>query len=167
MTLLKRLSGYREYSNVYRKKMIDERRGNTSELIEHMLQERQQLLALLLQTSNVECDSTADSDRELLNEFCQVLVDYIAAGHFGLYERIVNKKERRKSVAELALRVYPKIDKTTQVALSFNEKYDADKEDVDLSRLPQELSVMGEELANRIELEDQLINELLIQVEVV
>ncbi len=76
---------------------------------------------------------------------------YIAAGHSGLYGRIVNKKERRKSAANLAVRVYPKIDKTTQVALSFNEKYGPDKDNVDLSHLQEKLSVIGEELANRIE----------------
>ncbi len=46
-------------------KMIEERRGKMSEMIEHMLQERQRLLALLLQASNLESDNVAESDREL------------------------------------------------------------------------------------------------------
>jgi len=102
----------------------------------------------------------ADPDRELLNEFCQVLVDYIAAGHFGLYERIVEGTERRRSVADLAVKLYPRIEETTQAALAFNEKYDADREDIDMSRLHEELSMLGEELTNRIEYEDQIIKKL-------
>ena len=125
-----------------------------------MLVERKQLLALLLQASNIKSKKPSDSDLDLLNEFCQVLVDYIAAGHFGLYERIVKKKERRKSVAEVAMQVYKKIDTTTQIALSFNEKYDPDNATTELSRLHEDLSELGEALTTRIELEDRLIQKL-------
>ncbi len=137
-----------------------ERRGGTSELISNMLTERNQLLALLLQASSMGAGNGEDLDRELLNEFCQVMVDYIASGHFGLYERIVEGTERRRSVADLAVKLYPRIEKTTQAALAFNEKYDADREDIDTSRLHEELSILGEELTNRIELEDQIIKKL-------
>ena len=137
-----------------------ERRGGTSELISNMLTERNQLLALLLQASSMGAGNGEDLDRELLNEFCQVLVDYIASGHFGLYERIVEGTERRRSVADLAVKLYPRIEKTTQAALAFNEKYDADRETIDTSRLHEELSILGEELTNRIELEDQIIKKL-------
>ncbi len=137
-----------------------ERRGGTSELIRNMLKERNQLLSLLLQASGMRPGNGADPDRELLNEFCQVLVDYIAAGHFGLYERIVEGTERRRSVADLAVKLYPRIEETTQAALAFNEKYDADREDIDMSRLHEELSMLGEELTNRIEYEDQIIKKL-------
>ena len=125
-----------------------------------MLVERHQLLALLMQASAIKAKRPSDADLDLLNEFCQVLVDYIAAGHFGLYERIVKKKERRKSVADLAVQVYPKIDETTQIALTFNEKYDPDNATTELSRLHADLSTLGVALTNRIELEDQLIQQL-------
>ncbi len=141
-------------------KSIKDRRGKTSELIDHMLIERNQLLALLLQVSGIDPEETSEPDKELLNEFCQLLVDYIAAGHFGLYERIVKKTERRKSVADLAIKVYPKIDETTQYVLSFNEKYDLNNQTLDLSCIQEDLSKLGEELTSRIELEDQLINQL-------
>ena len=143
-----------------KRKRLNERRGQTSKLIDHMLVERKQLLALLLQASNIKSKKPSDSDLDLLNEFCQVLVDYIAAGHFGLYERIVKKKERRKSVAEVAMQVYKKIDTTTQIALSFNEKYDPDNATTELSRLHEDLSELGEALTTRIELEDRLIQKL-------
>lgn len=142
------------------KQPVKERRGQTSKVVDHMLVERNQLLALLLQASNINGDKPAETDLDLLNEFCQVLVDYIAAGHFGLYERIINKTERRKRVANLAMNVYPTIEETTQAVLSFNERYEPDKGLNDFTHLQQDLSELGEVLANRIELEDQLINQL-------
>ncbi len=142
------------------KESITERRGKTSNLIENLLNERKQLLSLLLQSSNINVANLSDSDPELLDEFCQVLVDYIAACHFGLYERIVEGTERRKAVSDIAVNVYPRIEQTTQVALTFNEKYNMDKGKIDLSLIQQDLSKLGEELATRIELEDQLIRQL-------
>ena len=137
-----------------------ERREGTSELIGNMLTERNQLLALLMQVFNVKTGKAVDLDRDLLNEFCQMLVDYIAVGHFVLYERIVEGTERRKGVAELAVKLYPRIEETTQVALAFNEKYDADRGDIDVAQLHVELSALGEQLTSRIEYEDQLIQKL-------
>ena len=80
-----------------------ERRSYTSELIDHMLVERNQLLSLMMRVSDLAHGGQNESDRDVLEEFCQVLVDYIAAGHFGLYDRIIKKKERRKKAADLAL----------------------------------------------------------------
>lgn len=137
-----------------------ERRGGTSQLIANMLTERDQLLRLILQASNMSREDTADLDHDLLDEFCQALVDYIASGHFGLYERIVEGTERRKGVAELAIKLYPHIEETTQAALAFNEKYDADRVDIDVVQLHVKLSALGEELTSRIECEDQLIQKL-------
>jgi len=144
-----------------KQKRLTERRNQTTKLIDHMLVERHQLLALLMQTSEIRKNTLTETENDLLNEFCQVLVDYIAAGHFGLYERIVKGKERRKNVADVAMTVYPKIDETTQAALTFNEQYDPGNKTTDLSRLHEDLSKLGEVLTTRIELEDRLINQLL------
>ena len=138
-----------------------ERRNRTPTLIHNMLNERQQLLALLLQVSKIESENPADSDLDLLSEFCQVLVDYIASGHFGLYERIIEGRERRKKVLDIAAQVYPKIENTTQVALQFNEKYAPDKAIGSFNEIQRDLSRLGEQLTTRMELEDQLISELM------
>jgi len=146
---------------VNNEKNTTERRGKTAKLIDRMLDERKQLLSLLLQISKIESENTPQSDLDLLDEFCQVLVDYIAAGHFGLYERIIEGTERRKNVADLAIKVYPRVEETTELALSFNEKYDPDSAGAKLDNIQMDLSRLGEALTNRIELEDQLIQELI------
>lgn len=140
---------------------IQERRTGSQELIQHMLKERNQLLTLLLQVSS---DSSHHESEQLisdLEEFVQVLVDYIAAGHFGLYERIAEGKERRKAISDLAMEIYPRIEQSTQIALAFDEKYNPDQEDRNLEEFPQDVSKLGEELTTRIELEDQLIQLML------
>ena len=138
-----------------------ERRERTSNQIRSMLDERQELLSLMVELSE-DCPKTGVRDGdERLNEFCQMLVDYIAAGHFGLYKRIADGRERRRGVADLAVQVYSKIEKTTGHALAFNEKYEpARKKKIDLSGLATDLSQLGEALAARIELEDQLISQI-------
>lgn len=139
-----------------------ERRSSSNHLIENMLGERKQLLALWLQTSSLGSASLEPEDQDLLEEFCQVLVDYIAAGHFGLYERIVEGKERRADVSEIAQNIYPTIEKSTQLALEFNEKYSVENNNKTFSNLSKDLSSLGELLTTRMELEDQLIEKILI-----
>ena len=136
---------------------IQERRSGSQELIQHMLKERNQLLSLLLQVSSEDSGDDKVQTTSNLEEFIQVLVDYIAAGHFGLYERISEGKERRKAVSDLAVEIYPRIEQTTEIALSFDEKYNPENNGANLNHLQKDLSRLGEELATRIELEDQLI----------
>ena len=140
---------------------IQERRTGSQDLIQHMLKERNQLLSLLLQVSSDDDGEDPGQSSNDLEEFVQVLVDYIAAGHFGLYERIAEGKERRKAVSELAIEIFPRIEQTTEIALAFDEKYNSDSGNKDLSHLQKDLSMLGEELTTRIELEDRLINQIL------
>ena len=137
-----------------------ERRDRDKELtqrIQRMLKQRNQLLQLLLEISQ---QGAARSPAEF-EKFLEILVDYIAAGYFNLYERISEGRERRKAVADLAVKVYPRIEQTTNIALAFEEKYNPDKTAADFSALLADLSDLGEALSTRMELEDQLIELLL------
>ena len=138
-----------------------ERRSRSSHLIENMLDERNRVFSLLLQVSGMNKENPGREDRELLEEFCQLLVDYVAAGHFGLYERIAEGKERRKDVAAVASKIYSRIEQSTQQALEFSEKYNVGINNKTLSDLPADLSILGEVLAVRIDLEDRLISRIL------
>ena len=133
-----------------------DRRSATRELIDHLLKERQEMWVLYERLAGVGPDKhKAEPGR--LEEFAQVLVDYIAAGHFGLYERIVSGQERRKSVVGVAEELYPKIALTTDVSVAFNDKYEGKQPDAVSEELARDLSSLGESLATRTELEDQLI----------
>ena len=61
----------------------------------------------------------------------------------------------------LADKLYPRIANTTQVAIEFNDVYEKANGENISENLNGMLSKLGEELAVRIELEDQLISEML------
>ncbi|GAB6068346.1 Rsd/AlgQ family anti-sigma factor [Methylothermus subterraneus] len=134
-----------------------ERRQKTNDLIEELLKERRQMWALYWELAELKpFDQHREPLGQILNRFCQLLIDYVSLGHFGLYQRIVNGTERRQKVLQAAKALYPAVAQATEVALAFNSCYEAGKLS-DPTVLMQELSKLGEALATRIELEDRLI----------
>ena len=121
------------------------------------------MLVLFERVAGVEPYADETPNDELLQEFSQILVDYIASGHFGLYERISEGKERRRGIVKLAEELYPRIANTTQVAIEFNDVSEKANGKGISDNLSPMLSKLGEELAVRIELEDQLISEMIGQ----
>ena len=106
------------------KNQLSNPRPRTRELIDKMLSERQEMLVLLWKVSGLESFQPGKSLKDLLTEFCEILVDYMASGHFGLYQRIVEGTERRQPVLTLARDIYSRIEQTTQAAIAFNDKYE-------------------------------------------
>ena len=92
-----------------------------------------------------------------LREFCQVLVDYISLGHFEMYPRLTEIPERRNQVQALAKTLYPRFMEATDAAVEFNDKYEKLEDKALQIELESDLSRLGEALATRFDLEDQLI----------
>ena len=147
----------------------NERRARTRKEIKQLIVERNKVLAQYYNLAKVTEDQNYDenSTHELIEEFCQELIDYMAIGHFEIYRRIEEGNERRDDITKLADRIMPRINDTTQIAIAFNDLYDSNSE-IDseaYEQLPKYLTKLGEELATRIELEDQFINLLLASSE--
>ena len=137
-----------------------DRRAGSRELVRKLLAERTEMFVLYCRLAGLapyDGKPPKNGTHELLQEFCQVLVDYIAAGHFSLYERIVRGTERRKEIADQAAELYPRIAETTEAALGFNDQYDTDARFELSGAFHESLSHLGEQLATRIELEDKLL----------
>jgi regulator of sigma D len=100
--------------------------------------------------------SANDIVKTFLTQFSQILVDYVSLGHFGVYERLLAGTERRSRVLSVAKELYPEFSKTTDAAISFNDKYDNVQKIEVFEDLEQDLSDLGESLAKRIDLEDRL-----------
>lgn len=146
--------------------------GGSHSAIDNWLNERQDLLVHYCKLVGTE--KNGQNEKALPNHqdivlFCQVMMDYISAGHFEVYEQIVKacKVNGSKSHA-LAVSLYPKIDSTTDTALCFNDKYaDLDSEE-NKGKTPDEifvefdadLSIVGQALEERFGLEDELIETL-------
>ncbi|GAB3104518.1 sigma D regulator [Aestuariicella hydrocarbonica] len=133
-----------------------ERWGGVSNIIDRWLQERQQLLVCYC---NLSEEPESKSAPESVQQVCQLLVDYVSAGHFEVYDQLV--KEAREFDDEQALQEASKliktIDETTELALDFNDKY---LETDDLCTITVDLSRLGEVLATRFEAEDRMIEVL-------
>ncbi|HXH02219.1 MAG TPA: Rsd/AlgQ family anti-sigma factor [Candidatus Competibacteraceae bacterium] len=129
-------------------------------LLVKMLGERREMLVLFHKLAEHKPFTQAEPLRRLLQAFCQVLMDYLALGHFEVYQGLeehAGDPESLRFVERLATELYPRIAATTEVAVDFNDRYDAELYDEDLEALDRDLSRLGQALAERIELEDRLI----------
>ena len=146
-------------------KAPNERRARTRKEIKQLIEERNSVLSQYYNLAKHTEDSDNDLNNtiELLEEFCQNLVDYMATGHFEIYRRIEDGNERRDEITALAEKIMPRINDTTQIAIAFNDLYDdtSNLNNNAFDQLPNYLTKLGEELATRIDLEDQFINTLL------
>lgn len=91
--------------------------------------------------------------------FCESLMDYVALGHFGLYERLFNDTDGvDESRRQLARRFYPLMMRGVQLALLFNDHNATDADYAQSQeRLAFELSEIGLMLNQRFTAEDQIL----------
>jgi regulator of sigma D len=137
------------------------RRQESKQVIDRLLAERQRVLVLMCEVLGLKPFTADKPVKDLLGEFNSVLVDYIAAGHFGLYQRIVEGTERRQAVVATASKAYQRIAASTDAAVDFSDKYSGEWNFHFLDSLADDLSQLGEKLATRIEMEDRIINAML------
>ena len=141
-----------------------ERRAQSHNLIRDLIATRTEMLVLYSRLAACKpylSDNRDEDMLDLLEEFCEILVDYTAAAHFRLYRYIDERMEKRQAVLQMAEVVYPRIAETTRMIVDFNDRYDGDgQEPISTENLEEDLSSLGEALAERIELEDRLIEVL-------
>ncbi len=134
-----------------------ERWGGVHSIIDRWLQERQEMLVEYCALSDVgPFDDTNPEHGERVKRLCQIMMDYVSAGHFEIYDQLI--KEGREFEDDEGLttanELYKIIDPTTEILLDFNDKYEAID---DLSSLSEDLSTVGQALATRFESEDKMI----------
>lgn len=103
-----------------------------------------------------------------IQEFCSDLMDYVTAGHFEIYQRVVDAIEaasgRQQSVAN---RILPRIQTTTEFVLDFNDKYGGENIDEEQwLNLDEDLNQLGPMLEERFRQEDRLVRALQIMDEI-
>ncbi len=128
------------------------------ERIKHWLEARRELLVTFCQLTSIKDFHDDDlTQGKQLQMFCQQLVDYISEGHFEIFEQLINEGHLFNDAIALASgkKLLPAIYALTDLILDFNDKYLATD---DLSSLATDLSVLGENLAQRFEIEDRMVN---------
>ena len=134
-----------------------ERRRRMQCAIDQLIEQRREVLVAYCELAGRERFDAPQVVHPRLRRLCQLIIDYTALGHFEIYERIIEGRERREQVRDTALRVYPALAETTDVLVDFNDKYDVLDERDTMEQLGQDLSLLGETFAVRIELEDEIL----------
>ena len=144
-----------------------ERRERLATTIASLERLRQEVVVSYCRLAGVSSFQARDTERhevdpEELRRFCQIMVDYTAMGHFEVYQRIIEGKERRQAVKDVAAEVYPQIAVTTDYLVDFNDKYDGfdGSSDDEVEMLEGDLSRLGEIIGVRGELEDRILQAL-------
>lgn len=140
---------------------VQQQWGGTSDVIDHWLVSRQQLLIDYCKLAGLP--PFKKNTRQLptssqLQLFCQQVVDYISAGHFKIYDMVMEKwNTAGYSPTEEISRLYATITQTTDPILNFTDRYSDIAEENTLTDLDKDLSSIGELLELRFGLEDSLI----------
>ncbi len=132
----------------------------TPDLIDKLLAERQQLLVLLNRLAKRRPFVDSADVHTVLEQFCQVLVDYTALGLFEVFQCVEDESDdgdKQLSSRDALKHLYENIAVSTAGALAFNDRYDCEDHCKDLGNLYQDLSRLSEQLATRIDAEDRLI----------
>jgi len=120
------------------------------------LREREDLTMRLCALATTLAPHAARKPQPELDCFCEVLVDYVSAGHFEVYRTLLEQHDRLGTAAE-AIELYDLILPSTEAALDFNDRYFRGGKGVALAR---DLSALSRLLASRFDCEDALIRSL-------
>ncbi|WP_026376679.1 Rsd/AlgQ family anti-sigma factor [Aestuariibacter salexigens] len=133
----------------------ESRWGGSHDVIDSWLNERKELLIQYCQLAGLPPFSRAAGalpDKESVLAFCEILMDYVSAGHFEVYEKLTGEEAKRDDTHH-----YASISQTTDVALDFNDRFATESDHVG-EGFDSALSALGQALEERFELEDDLIN---------
>jgi regulator of sigma D len=127
------------------------------ELLTRWLRERRALLGRYTEIAvALDSNSGGDTLRERQESLCELLVDYVSAGHFEVFHELLNEAEAfADGSSAVAGKLIPAIGDTTEVILAYEEKYNGSDNHEDT--LKRDLSALGEMLESRFVMEDQLI----------
>ena len=134
--------------------------GTVDRLIKHWLKERQELILLYCKVDGLKEYSQKDTPIAIkVQALCQVLIDYVSAGHFEIYHQLVREAEEfNEDYRDLITGVFPEIERSTALALEFNDRYaSVELCEKGMQSLARDLNALGEVMVERFELEDKLI----------
>jgi regulator of sigma D len=128
---------------------------NEGSLVNKWLKERQNLIVAFSSLCQIHPLKEESHPIVDLEEFCELLVDYLCRGHFEMYATLIQEIE---SCPSSQLKIHPTLlDRlllSTEKARAFDRAYE---DATSYDNLENDLSLLGENLAHRFEWEDELI----------
>ncbi|TPG53202.1 sigma D regulator [Ewingella americana] len=148
---------------------LTQRVGGSNEFIDQWLHARKELLVsyCTLVGLKPKKEKHTPLNEKALDNFCHNLVDYLSAGHFHLYQRIIDEVAGINSPKRvIASKIYPALELNTEAIMAFHDSYtENDIDDENAFAFHYALSDIGEALDARFILEDQLITLAFDQVD--
>lgn len=135
--------------------------ANFHEAAKSLLESRNNALSLYKQVMSYQPFEENQLLREVLEDFCEQLVDYSGKVHFALLNNIEENFADNPQIITIANDISRLLVENTQQILDFQDAYNADVEKTDIDQLSNKLSQVGEIIGNRISIEDKLIDEIL------
>ncbi|ASK78234.1 Rsd/AlgQ family anti-sigma factor [Paraphotobacterium marinum] len=131
-----------------------------SEIIDQLLQMRQNLLSSYCSIAGLKSNPAFPSYKEV-NTFCQDLIDYVSAGHFKVYNEIIDHwKSISFQPTSKINHLYLELSKITEKFVNFSDTYTLSSNLDVYEQFDKDLSFLGECLEKRFALEDLLIKEI-------
>ena len=129
---------------------LTERVRGSNKLVDRWLHVRKHLLVAYYNLVGIKPgkESYMRLNEKALDDFCQSLVDYLSAGHFSIYERILHKLEGNGQLARA---------NTQQIMDYYDSSLETAIDHDNYLEFQQVLSDIGEALEARFVLEDKLI----------
>ena len=137
--------------------------STVDKVVSRWLQERQELILLYCKVDGLKQFAKQDTPVSIrVQALCDVLIDYVSAGHFEVYQHLMREAERFQDDYQKTIdRVLPLIQHSTEIALDFNDRYsDATDCENNMGQLAKDLNNLGIKMVERFDLEDQLIDNL-------
>ncbi|VYU69785.1 Rsd/AlgQ family anti-sigma factor [Metakosakonia massiliensis] len=138
---------------------LTERVGGSNKLVDRWLNRRKQLLVSYYNLVGIKPGkgSFMQLNEKALDEFCHNLVEYLSAGHFNIYERIIDEMEGTSPLFA-ATQIYPLLEaNTVEIMKYYDSSLEQSIDDDNCLEFQEALSAIGEALAARFTLEDKLI----------
>lgn len=129
--------------------------------VNELLAERQQMLISFCRAAGLDigAEQAANMDQlTLLKRLCQVLMDYYALWQFEIHDHLLHKENQYSQAFDELRQASGGLDESRTIAVAFNDKYDPENHSLHMNRLEHDLSLLGEEIAKHIELEDRIID---------
>ncbi|WP_413736613.1 sigma D regulator [Sodalis sp. RH21] len=145
--------------------ILAQRVGGSNELIDQWILARRGLLVAYYHLIGLKPNKEKHTplDEDALDDFCHKLVDYLSAGHFHIYDRIVqNSNDNSDTKSVISTQLYPALqENTTQIMSFYDSQLETAIDHDNYMEFQQALSGVGEALATRFALEDKLIQQAL------
>ena len=128
--------------------------GGKSQVIDRWLLDRQALLVSYCELAGINSQSECLPDADEIANFCGALLDYLSAGHFEVFDILVEGDSEGSALRD---KLYPELTKTTDAAMEFNDTFAQAVTPEQAAGFDSALAKLGETLEERFALEDELI----------